>query len=50
MQNGDVFQTYADTSALERDFNYKPNISVREGIKRLYKWYINYSRKFDIKD
>ena len=47
MQNGDVYQTYADTSALEHDFNYKPNISIRKGIRRLYKWYINYTKRFE---
>ncbi len=47
MQKGDVYQTYADTSALERDFNYKPNISVEEGIKRLYQWFVSYSKRFE---
>lgn len=39
MQAGDVPVTYADTSALERDFGYKPNTSLREGLRRFAKWY-----------
>lgn len=38
MQPGDVYQTYADTSALERDFGYKPRIGVEEGIRRFAEW------------
>jgi UDP-glucuronate 4-epimerase len=41
MQPGDVYQTYADTSALMRDFGYSPNVSLREGIDRFVKWYKN---------
>ena len=36
MQPGDVPITYADTSALERDFGYKPNTTLREGYKEFY--------------
>lgn len=43
MQRGDVFQTYADTSRLERDFHFRPRVSVYEGISRFYSWFINYS-------
>ncbi len=39
MQPGDVPVTYADTSALERDFGFKPNTSLREGLKRFAIWY-----------
>ena len=39
MQAGDVPVTYADTSALERDFGFKPNTSLREGIRKFAKWY-----------
>jgi UDP-glucuronate 4-epimerase len=38
MQPGDVYQTYADTSALEHDFGYKPNTPLQEGIDKLYEW------------
>ena len=39
MQAGDVPVTYADTSALERDFGFKPNTSLREGIRKFAEWY-----------
>ena len=39
MQPGDVPVTYADTSALERDFGFKPNTSLREGLRRFAQWY-----------
>lgn len=39
MQPGDVPVTYADTSALEADFGFKPNTSLREGLKRFAIWY-----------
>ena len=39
MQAGDVPITYADTSALERDFGFKPNTSLRMGLRRFAEWY-----------
>lgn len=42
MQPGDVPMTYADTSALEQDFGFKPSTSLREGLRRFAKWYKNY--------
>ena len=39
MQPGDVPITYADTSPLERDFGFKPNTSLREGLKKFAEWY-----------
>ena len=39
MQPGDVPVTYADTSALERDFGFKPKTSLREGLKKFANWY-----------
>lgn len=39
MQAGDVPVTYADTSALERDFGYKPATDLRSGIRRFAEWY-----------
>lgn len=42
MQPGDVPTTYADTSALERDFGYKPSTPLREGLRRFAKWYREY--------
>lgn len=39
MQKGDVYQTYADTTKLESETGYKPQINLHEGIKRFIKWY-----------
>ena len=39
MQAGDVPITYADTSALERDFGFKPSTSLREGLRKFAQWY-----------
>ncbi len=39
MQAGDVPVTYADTSALERDFDFKPKTSLREGLRHFAQWY-----------
>lgn len=39
MQPGDVPVTYADTSALERDFGFKPSTTLREGLRRFAEWY-----------
>ena len=39
MQAGDVPVTYADTSALERDFGFKPNTPLRMGLRRFAQWY-----------
>ena len=39
MQAGDVPITYADTSALERDFGFKPSTSLRDGLRQFAKWY-----------
>ena len=39
MQAGDVPITYADVSALERDFGFKPHTSLREGLRKFAEWY-----------
>ncbi len=39
MQAGDVPITYADTSALERDYGFKPHTSLREGLRKFAEWY-----------
>lgn len=39
MQPGDVPVTYADTSALEADFGFKPNTSLRDGLRKFAEWY-----------
>ena len=42
MQPGDVPTTYADASALERDFGFTPRIPLREGLRRFAEWYKGY--------
>lgn len=42
MQPGDVPVTYADTTPLEQDFDFKPNTSLREGLRRFAEWYNQY--------
>ena len=42
MQPGDVPTTYADASALERDFGFTPRITLREGLRRFAQWYKEY--------
>ena len=44
MQPGDVPVTYADTSALERDFGFKPSTSLREGLRKFAEWYRDFYR------
>lgn len=39
MQPGDVPVTYADTTALERDFGYRPSTTLREGLRKFSEWY-----------
>lgn len=39
MQKGDVYQTYADTTKLEKDFGYKPSTSIKDGISKFIEWY-----------
>lgn len=42
MQPGDVPITYADTSALERDFGFKPSTALRTGLRKFAEWYYEY--------
>lgn len=42
MQPGDVPVTYADTTPLEQDFGFKPNTSLREGLRCFAEWYARY--------
>lgn len=44
MQPGDVPVTYADTSALERDFRFKPSTDLRTGLRRFAEWYKDFYR------
>ena len=42
MQPGDVPTTYADATALERDFGFTPKITLREGLRKFAEWYKSY--------
>jgi len=42
LQPGDVLDTYADVQDLVRDFNYKPSITINEGVVKFIKWYKDY--------
>ena len=42
MQPGDVPTTYADATALERDFGFTPKITLREGLRKFAEWYASY--------
>lgn len=44
MQPGDVPVTYADTSALEADFGFKPSTSLRDGLRKFAEWYKEFYR------
>lgn len=39
MQDGDVYQTFSDTSKLEAELGYRPSTSLREGIGKFMEWY-----------
>ena len=45
MQPGDVPVTYADTDALERDFEFRPRTSLRSGLHEFAKWYKEFYQK-----
>ena len=45
MQPGDVYRTYADITELEKDFGFKPQTSLEDGLKKFAKWYKKYYRK-----
>ncbi len=45
MQPGDVPVTYADTSALERDFGYKPSTDLRTGLRKFAEWYAGFYKE-----
>lgn len=45
MQNGEVIETYADTTKLEKDFGFRPNTPIREGLRKFIEWYKDYYKK-----
>ena len=48
MQPGDVPTTYADATALERDFGFTPKITLREGLRKFAEWYKAYYGAFEL--
>lgn len=42
MQAGDVYQTYADISALQHDFGFTPSTTLKEGIHKFVDWFFQY--------
>ena len=45
MQDGDVYETYSDTSKFYEDFSFKPKVSLEEGINKFVKWYKEYYKE-----
>lgn len=50
MQPGDVPVTYADTTPLEHDFGYKPDTSLRIGLRKFAEWYKGYASILDCRN
>ena len=44
MQPGDVLTTWADTTALQRDYGYTPGTGIRQGVGEFLRWYRDYHR------
>ena len=49
MQAGDVPVTYADTSALEKDYGFRPSTSLREGLRKFAEWYKEFYKDKQVK-
>ena len=47
MQPGDVYQTYADVSELEKDFDFRPGVSIAKGLGLFADWYKSYYKCFE---
>lgn len=45
MQAGDVYETYADTSELLKDYGYQPSTNLEDGIEKFAAWYLSYYGK-----
>ena len=45
MQPGDVADTFADISAIERDHGYSPTMTIDEGVPRFVKWYRDFHQQ-----
>lgn len=49
MQPGDVSMTYADSTALEQDYDFTPKIGIREGLRAFAEWYKEYYKGYQLK-
>ena len=45
MQKGDVYQTYADVSGLMKDFGFKPDTPIEEGLARFTEWFLDWCKE-----
>ena len=45
MQPGDIPETFADASALERDYGFTPSTGIRQGLRAFAEWYAAYTRR-----
>jgi len=45
MQPGDVYQTYADVTDLQKDFGFKPATPLAEGLAKFAAWYKSYYQR-----
>jgi UDP-glucuronate 4-epimerase len=45
MQSGDVYQTYADSENLIKNYDYKPKTPINKGVKAFMNWYKMYYKK-----
>jgi UDP-glucuronate 4-epimerase len=45
MQDGDVYQTFADISEIEKDYGFRPKTSIEEGLEKFVEWYKGYSKR-----
>ena len=46
MQEGDVYETYADISALNKLAGFRPSVEIKEGLERFVKWFLEYNECF----
>ncbi|SET11634.1 NAD-dependent epimerase/dehydratase family protein [Prevotella sp. kh1p2] len=48
MQQGDVYMTYADTTRLENELEYKPHVTLHEGIRKFVEWFKSEDNPLDL--
>ena len=45
MQPGDVYETYADVEDLMRDYSFKPETTIEEGLGKFAEWFLEYNKE-----